>query len=458
MQKLISIFKDKLDKAAILLESDIGDSYSSDWSHESPVKPKLVLRPSTTEEVSFILKTCNEHNQPIVIQGGLTGLCGGATPQEGELSLSLERLNKIESLDTQAMTITVGAGTALETIQKKALENGLMFPLDLGARGSCQIGGNIATNAGGNQVIRYGMTRALVLGLEVVLANGDVIDAMGSLIKDNSGYDLKQLFIGSEGTLGVVTRSVLRLYPETKSKSTAICAVSCFEDCVDLLNSAQASLAGSLNAFEVMWASYYDAVIEQVSHVQNPFSENHPFYVLIEACGSDPESDSLRFNNFLEQQFTSGNLIDAVLADNLKQVENMWAIRDGVGELLPILKTSCTFDVGVPITKMNKFVADAEEKLLNQFPHIKNLSFGHIGDGNLHLITDTGNKQDKEKMYEIVYEECQKLNGTISAEHGIGMLKKIYLKYSRSPTEIATMKQLKKAMDPKNILNPGRVI
>lgn len=458
MEKLISIFKDTLDKAAILLESDIGETYSSDWSYESPVKPKLVLRPSTTEEVSFILKVCHEHNQPVVVQGGLTGLCGGATPQKGEISLSLERLNKIESIDTQAMTITVEAGTPLETIQNEALKNGFMFPLDLGARGSCQIGGNIATNAGGNQVIRYGMTRALVLGLEVVLANGDVIDSMGSLIKDNSGYDLKQLFIGSEGTLGIVTRAVLRLYPETTSKTTAICAVSSFEDCISLLNSAHASLSGSLNAFEVMWASYYDAVIKHVNNVQKPFSDDYPYYVLVETCGSDEESDTQRFHNFLEAQFNKETIIDAVLADNLKQAENIWAIRDGVGELLPIFKTGCTFDVGVPISKMNQFIIDVEQKLSEQFPEIKTLTFGHIGDGNLHLITDTGSKADKVRTYEIVYEECQKVNGTISAEHGIGTLKKSFLKYSRSPNEITLMRQLKASMDPKNILNPGRIV
>lgn len=457
MEKIISVLRKQLVSTSILSEEDLLQKYSHDWSYESPVTPKYALRPSSSHEVSIILKTCFEHGQSVVIQGGLTGLCGGATPREGELSISLERLNKIEKIDEQAMTITVGAGVTLEAIQNAASSVGLMFPLDLGARGSCQIGGNIATNAGGNQVIRYGMTRELVLGLEAVLADGTLIDSMGTLLKDNTGYDLKHLFIGSEGTLGIVTRAVLRLYPETPIKNTALCALGSFKNCIELLNYARKALSGSLTAFEVMWASYYDAVMTHVSHVGNPFGCEYNYYVLIETSGTNQDEELLRFQKFLEDQFDKHVILDATLADNLKQAENIWAIRDGVGELLPLCKSGCTFDVGVPIAKMEQFIEDVGVSLSNQYPDIQMWAFGHIGDGNLHLITDTGSKQDKENVYETVYKECQKVQGSISAEHGIGVLKKPYLKYSRGVDEVGLMKKIKSTLDPKGILNPGRL-
>ena len=458
MKTLLSIFEERLGKGAILINDSISEKYACDWSRESAVKPALVLRPQSTEEVAFILKQCHKHDQAIVIQGGMTGLSGGATPQQGEIAISLERLNGIEEIDTNNMTLTVKAGTTLEVIQNACNESNLQFPLDLGARGSCQIGGNIATNAGGNQVIRYGMARSLVLGLEVVLADGTVISSMNKLLKNNTGYDLKQLFIGSEGTLGIITRAVLRLYPKYQNKCTALCALESFTDCISLLNHCKTNFADSLESFEVMWEGYFSEVIAHADYVRNPFERNYPFYALIETGCSDLVLGKDKFEKCLESEFENGTIVNATIADNLKQAEHLWQIRDAVAEILPALKNECSFDVGIPINHMQEFLEILENSLDQAFKGVKILTFGHIGDGNLHIIIDAGNAKDKNTIYEMVYKLCQQFSGSVSAEHGIGMLKKPYLHYSRSSEEIQLMRQVKKAFDPKGILNPARVI
>ncbi len=459
MHAFIQALVDQFPSNSFLLDDAISSHYHSDWSHIKPSKPLAVLRPGSTQEAADMMQLANQHQQPIVIQGGLTGLSGGATPQEGEVSISLERMRGIESIDQSGMTMTVKAGTPLESVQQAADAAGFLFPLDLGARGSCHIGGNIATNAGGNQVIRYGSTRALVLGLEVVLADGRIISSMNHLLKNNAGFDLKHLFIGSEGTLGIITRAVLRLFPKPTTTATALCALNNFDDCVTLLKQCKQQFAESLSSFEIMWESYTREVFEQPTGIQNPLDEIHPFTALIEVRGNDPENDQETFENFLGQLFEQDILVDASIAANQQQAENFWAIRDGIGQLHAIYPTSATnFDIGIKIDDIEAFIQQSSAELEEQFPGITNCAFGHLGDGNIHLVVRTERVEDNPAIYAIVFKYCTTFNASISAEHGVGTLRRKYLPISRSDNEIALMHQLKASLDPNSILNNKRVI
>jgi FAD/FMN-containing dehydrogenase len=388
----------------------------------------------------------------------LSGLCGGATPQAGEIAVSLELMRGIEDLDRDSMTMTVLAGTPLETVQSAAADAGLFFPLDLGARGSCTIGGNIATNAGGNQVLRFGMMRHLVLGLEAVLADGTVVGSMNKLIKNNAGYDLKQLFIGSEGTLGIVTRAVLRLYPAMPAKTAALVAVENFASCVAVLQALQSRLGGSLSAFEAMWAGYFDCVVDRVEKLRSPFDTAYPLYALVQSEGADHAADRERMEQALGDLLEAGIVLDAAIAQSERERASLWQIRDGIAEITPMLQPLVAFDVSVPIRDMPAFLDDAQRALEAAFPGVTNLVFGHIGDNNLHLTVTTGKREDVERISEIVYAATSRVGGSIAAEHGIGVSRRDYLHLSRTPAEIELMRRLKTVLDPKRILNPGRVI
>ena len=441
----------------ILTGPDISEKYYADGSGETAHTPVAVARPSSTEQVSAILRICSSADQKIVVQGGLTGLCGGATPREGEIALSLERLSGIEELDRASMTMTVLAGTPLQAIQDAADEAGFLFPLDLGARGSCNIGGNIATNAGGNEVIRFGMTRNLILGLEVVLADGAIITSLNKMLKNNAGYDLKHLFIGTEGTLGIVTRAVLRLFVNPESRCTALVALESFDDVVRFLHFMNREFSGSLSSFEAMWDSYYDYIIEHVPTINSPFDKKYPFYVLTETQGSDDKSGQTRFENTLGDALEAGRIVDAVICQSERERQAVWSIRDGVGDIMTLIQDNANFDVSVPINKMAVFLAQLETEINARLPGTPLLVFGHIGDGNLHLIFEVSRKEDKKTIYDVVYKHVGIYGGSISAEHGIGVQKRAYLHQSRSNEEIALMKLLKHTLDPKGILNPGRV-
>ena len=443
---------------SLMTGDDIGERYSVDFTAENALKPEAVLRPANTAEVSAILKACHEMGQPVVVQGGMTGLAGGATPQAGELALSLERLSGIEELDEAAMTITALAGTPLQTLQEAAEQAGFLLPLDFGARGSCHIGGAIATNAGGNQVIRFGMTRNLVLGLEAVLADGTVIGSMNKMLKNNAGYDLKQLFIGTEGTLGVITRCVLRLLPQLASTCTAMCAAESFPQAVKLLRQLQARLGGSVSAYEVMWADYFHRVINHSDQTRSPFSEEFPIYALVEAEGPDQQADGERFEEALADALESGVIADAAIARSVKNRQTFWAIRDGVAEITADLLPYASLDVSMDIAEMAGFLDKFDRELKEALPDAINLVFGHIGDNNLHLFVSTRRHDDLDIIFEIGYRLTGAHRGSVSAEHGIGVLKRDYLHYSRSPQELELMQRLKTALDPKGILNPGRVI
>lgn len=443
---------------SLVTGDDVGERHSVDFTAENALKPEAVLRPGSVREVAEILKVCNDFGQPVVVQGGMTGLAGGATPQAGELALSLERLNGIEELDDAAMTITALAGTPLQVLQEAAEQAGFLLPLDFGARGSCHIGGAIATNAGGNQVIRFGMTRNLVLGLEAVLADGTVISSMNKLLKNNAGYDLKQLFIGTEGTLGVITRCVLRLLPRLASSCTALCAVESFPQAARLLRELQSRLGGSVSAFEVMWANYFHRVIDHGDSLRSPFAEGFPLYALIEAEGPDRQADESRFEAALGRALESGVIADAAIARSVSDRRSFWAIRDGVAEITADLLPYASLDVSMDIAEMAGFVDEFDRELKKALPGAISLVFGHIGDNNLHLLVSTRRQGDLDTIFDIGYRLTGAHRGSVSAEHGIGVIKRGYLHYSRSPQELALMRRLKQALDPNEILNPGRVI
>jgi FAD/FMN-containing dehydrogenase len=458
MNTLLDELKTSLDPSSLILGDAISDKYFTDWSGAKPCPPAALLKPKTTDELSRIMALCHQYDQPVVVQGGLTGLAGGATPQNGEFAISLELMCAIEEIDPTAMTLTALAGTPLQVLQEAAAEHDLFVPLDLGARGSCMIGGNVATNAGGTEVIRYGMTRSMVLGLEAVLADGTVISAMNKMVKNNSGYDLKHLFIGSEGTLGIVTRVVLQLQPKSRGSHTALCALNSYTAVTQLLIELKRSLGSGLTGFELMWDSYYDKVIEIVPNLTSPFADSHPFYLLIEYKDNDEVLGKQRFESVLFAQLEAGLLTDALIAQSHQDAAIFWAIRDGIGELFQVLGPVSNQDVSLPVTDIGVFASDLDKRLKNKYNNIGVLLFGHIGDNNLHVCAYTGREEDKAKINEDIMLMIGEYSGAISAEHGIGVLKRDFLPLSRTNNEIALMKTIKQAMDPKNILNPGRVI
>jgi FAD/FMN-containing dehydrogenase len=333
-------------------------------------RPLAVVRPGNAEEIAGIVKLCRARKLPVVPQGGLTGLSGGAVPLPGSVVVSLDRLNTIEEIDTAAATITVGAGVPLEAVQRAADDAGFLFTLDLGARGSAQIGGNVATNAGGNRVVRYGMTRAAVLGMEVVLADGTVITSLNKMMKDNAGYDLKQLFIGSEGTLGIITRLVLRLVPKPRTVATAFCGLAGFDRVLAFLARARSELGDTLAAFEGMWPEFYRIAIDEGGK-QPPLPQAHAIYVLIEAMGSDPARDPERFGEFMEGALADDLIADAVIAQSEAERRGIWSIRDSSAEFLRTLGTHFGFDVSVPIGSLGDFVDDLGRRLAAAFPKEK---------------------------------------------------------------------------------------
>lgn len=421
--------------------------------------PTAIAYPRSTAETAEVLKIARAAGVPVVTWGGKTGLVDGASA-EGALALSMEKMNRILDIDPGAGTMTVEAGCVLQTACEAADDKGLLLPLDLGARGSATIGGNISTNAGGNRVLRYGMMRDMVLGLEAVLADGTIVSAMNDLIKNNAGYDLKQLFIGSEGTLGVVTKAVLRLRPKPVSQNTAFLAVSEFDNLPKLLRRLERDLGGTLSAFEVMWADFYQLVTTEPARGRPPLAYGQPYYVLVESLGADPAEDEPRFEKVLASALEDEVIVDAVIAKSDAERHAMWALRDDVGQTMrngPIV----TFDVSLKIREMQAYVDKVRADIKARWPaSAPTMVFGHLGDGNLHVIAAVGetSPEIRHAVEEIVYGPLEAIHGSISAEHGVGLQKRDFLKLSRSPAEIALMRALKATLDPANILNPGKVL
>ncbi|MCC6917792.1 MAG: FAD-binding oxidoreductase [Alphaproteobacteria bacterium] len=422
--------------------------------------PVALVRPRSTAEVSAVLKIAHAAGQPVVPWGGRTGLVDGCRA-DGAVALSLERMNAIEEIKPENATMRVQAGCILQTACEAAEAGGLFLPLDLGARGSATIGGTISTNAGGNRVLRYGMMRAMVLGIEAVLADGTVIDAMSPLMKNNAGYDLKQLFIGSEGTLGIVTRAVLRLRPSPASSNVAFLGVPSFDCLPLLLRRLERGTGELLSAFEVMWSDFYRLVTTAPAKGRAPLRHGQPFYVLVESLGANPDADAARFEQVLGEALEAGEIVDAAIAKSTAERSAMWALRDDVGQVLrngPIF----AFDVSLKISDMEAYVADVRSLLHERWgsERLSLMVFGHLGDGNLHLIVGVGDSsaEARHEVETLVYRPLRTRGGSISAEHGIGLQKRDYLNWSRSPAEIALMRTLKHALDPGNILNPGKVV
>jgi len=423
------------------------------------VRARALVRPRDTAQVAAVLKLCHSRGQTVVTHGGVTGLVWGAAATENDLILSLEAMNRIEGVDVAGRTMRVEAGVTLQTAQEEAERHDLMFPLDLGARGSATIGGNISTNAGGVRVVRYGMMRNLVLGVESVLADGTVLCSLNRMLKNNAGYDLKQLFIGTEGTLGVVTRADLRLVPRPRSYSTAFVACPDFNSMARLLGIVDSGLGGQLGAFEALWPEFYELVTTPPATHTAALPYGHGLYVLIEGLGAEPQVDADRLERVLEDALAQDLIVDAVIAKSELERRALWGPREDVRQMSRLGPTH-NFDVSLPMADMPGYLETVRRGLTECAPRARMFVFGHVADGNLHVVVSAGEAHEAtfDAVERCVYEPLRTISGSISAEHGIGLERKAWLEISRTPAEIATMRALKAALDPRGILNPGKVI
>ncbi len=430
----------------------------TDWRGAVHGKTPIVVSPANTDEVAAVVRACAAASVAIVPQGGNTGMCAGAVPDASgaQVVLSLGRMNAIRSIDPTNYSMEVEAGCILENIQVAASKVDRHFPLSLGAEGSCQIGGNLATNAGGINVVRYGTARALVLGLEAVLADGSVVSSLRSLRKDTAGYDLKQLFIGSEGTLGIITAATLKLSPLPGVINTALVAIESAGDAVRLLSYLRSELADAIEAFELVSDYVFGLVTKHIPDTALPFSDASPWYVLMDvAIGGDEK----RLETALMNAAETGLLVDAVFAKNASESEQFWRMRHSIAEAERAERKALKHDIAVPISRMEEFLRRGESLIAELVPDAQLVTFGHVGDGNLHYnVALPAGSLDGAIVTTAIYDLVEELGGSFSAEHGVGVLKRQYLPKYRSEGEIALMRTLKAALDPGNILNPGKVI
>ncbi|KAA2255375.1 FAD-binding oxidoreductase [Solihabitans fulvus] len=426
------------------------------WGSDLVGHAALVVRPRTATELAEVLKHCNGIGQPVVVQGGMTGLVSGGVPNEDEVVVSTELLSRISAVDPAGRTVTAGAGATLADVQDAAAEHGLLLPIDLASKGSATIGGCVATNAGGVNVVGFGMTRQHVRSLEVALADGRLLTLSTSLVKDNAGIDLKQLFIGCEGILGVVTSATLGLQPSAITRTGAFCAVSDVDAALRLLHTLQRRLPGAVTAFEVVWDDAYRTL--EPTGVRLPLPFGHPLYVLVECRGSDPDGDALRFASVMEE--VQDDVLAAAVAANATELRAFWAARERIPAEILRMQPLFGFDVSVPAGELAKCLREMRFELEKSWPEVKLLVFGHLGDDNVHIAVITGEttRDRKPEVEHIVYRVVTASGGSISAEHGVGFEKRSYLDYTRSAGEIALMAQLKRTFDPNGILNRGRMI
>jgi len=445
-------------------DPDVLEPHLSEWRDTFHGKTSIMLSPDSTEQVSAVVKACAAAKVAIVPQGGNTGLCGGAIPDEtgDQVLLSLSRMNRIRTVSASDYSMVVEAGCILADVQAAAAAAKRLFPLSLAPEGSCQIGGNLSTNAGGTNVVRYGTAREQVLGLEVVLANGDIWDGLRTLRKDNSGYDIKQMFLGAEGTLGIITAAALRLFPPVEEVQTAFIGIDRPQAAVDLFAELRHRLSDQLQAFEIIPERALRFVLKHIPGTRRPLNDIHPWYVLVETAGRGS-------TRLVEEQLIAaieeGLARDIVIAKNTSEKDQMWRIRHSISEAQKREGASLKHDVSVPVSEVGEFILAAESAVLRLLPECRVVAFGHIGDGNVHFnISQPKNMQaaafigERETIAATVYDVVDRFHGSISAEHGIGSLKREELVRRRSATEISVMKTIKAALDPDNLLNPGKVL
>ncbi len=442
--------------------------YCRSWRDGWEGKVPLVLRPANTKEVAALVAVCAETGTPIIPQGGNTGLTGAGQPHDdgSEVIISTNRMRSVREVDIQNDTLTVEAGVVLADIQRIAAENDRLFPLSLGAEGSCQIGGNLSTNAGGTQVLRYGNARNLVLGLEVVLPDGRIWSGLRGLRKDNTGYDLKQLFIGAEGTLGIITAAVLKLYPRPTAVETAWLGIDSPDSAVALLGHMKARLGEQVTAFELMRCSIVEFLLAGVPGHENPLSETYPWYVLVEVSGQGaPGRLAEPFAEALAGALENGLVLDAVIASSSAQSQRFWRMREDLSEAQRAAGGILAHDISVPVSRISQFLSETDAALERLYPGIRQCAFGHVGDGNLHynLVRPEGweperFRKEKATVNGIVHDVVIKNGGSISAEHGIGQMRLIENERTKSSVELDLMRTVKRAIDPAGIMNPGKVI
>jgi FAD/FMN-containing dehydrogenase len=443
----------------VLTEPGDTKPYFTDWRRQFSGTAECVVRPANTDEVSRVVALCARESVAVVPQGGNTGLVGGSVPggTGRQIVLSLSRMNRVRNLDALDNTVTVEAGCVLAAVQAAAAAAGRLFPVSLAAEGSCQIGGNLSTNAGGVNVLRYGMARDQVLGLEVVLPDGRIWNGLRALRKDNTGYDLKQLFLGAEGTLGVITAAVLRLHPKPTATATAWIAVESPRAAVELLSKLRERLGDLLSAFELISRNGLEAVVTHAPGTQDPLAAVHPWYVLAELADSGEQAVLReRVERALFECAEQGALQDAALAQSDSQAKSLWRIR----ELIPEAQfTNVKHDVSVAVSKTPQLIERAEQALHAAFPDVHPFIFGHVGDGNLHYnVGPESLMPQRAAVNRIIYDAVSALGGSISAEHGLGQLKREEIRAHKSPLEMELMRTLKNALDPKGLMNPGKVL
>ena len=467
MTGLLDALRSAVGAAQVLVEGDLS-AYELDWRKRFRGRALAVVRPASTAEVAAVVQACAERGAGLVAQGGNTGLVGGSVPDASgtQVLISLARMNRVRAIDAANLTLTAEAGCVLQAVQQAAAAQGLLFPLSLAAEGSCTIGGNLATNAGGTQVLRYGNARELCLGLEVVNAAGEVWHGLSGLRKDNTGYDLRDLFIGSEGTLAIITAATLKLYPQPAARSTALAALPSLDAAVGLLQLAQSRLGAGLTGFEVMSAYALGLVrfhFPQLAQALPPA----PWTVLLEQSDSEGEDHARGgFEALLEAALERGFISDAALASSLEQSRAMWHLRESIPMAQSLEGLNIKHDIALPISLIPRFVAATDAALMQAFPGVRLVNFGHLGDGNLHYNVQapiggdaTAFLRDHEAaVNSIVYNAVDAFAGSISAEHGIGSLKRDELARRKSPVALQMMHAIKRALDPQNIMNPGRML
>ena len=453
---------------AYVLDSGDLSAWELDWRKRYRGRALAVVRPASTDEVAAVVTACARHDTAIVAQGGNTGLVGAGIPNESgtQVLLSLTRMNRVRAIDAPNLAMTVDAGCVLHVVQAAAAAQGLLFPLSLAAEGSCTIGGNLATNAGGTQVLRYGNARELCLGLEVVTSSGDIWNGLTGLRKDNTGYDLRDLFIGSEGTLGIITGATLKLHPQPAAVTTALAALTTLDAAVELLQLAQARLGAGLTGFEVMGRYALGLVRTHMPQLAQPLPPSE-WTVLLEQSDSESEAHAQSlFEALLETALERGLIGDAAVASSLEQSNAMWHLRESIPMAQAAEGANIKHDIALPVSAIARFVAGTDAALLRAFPGIRLVNFGHLGDGNLHYNVQAPDGADaaaflrehEHAVNTVVYDAVGEFAGSISAEHGVGELKRDELAQRKSPVALQMMRAIKQALDPRGLMNPGRVL